>query len=519
VSSDVSEGSSVSYLGKHFEVREHDAPTKYVWNGETRVARVSGSLSADSRIQRLRLWPGWNLCSLAVSVYLSTAEGEVVRSAFKWNPSAEDWLPVTSGQALPAGTVLWIIAASNATLTATGIYTEPTSASFTTNGGFLPGAGLEVMDLRPTLSNTPSATLWSYDALVMRWFAQLGLPLKSCSELGLSLGPGKALFAQAAIASRIEIPAPRLRLLYYHQDHLRSSVTVTDSEMQLLEERALYPYGRTRNVRAAVKASDPYLFTEKELDVESGLQYFGARFVSSVHGRFVAHDPYLTTSGAFARSRESAPSVLLTPQQNTPYAYAATRPTRFVDPDGRRIVLAEGSSPEFRAAFHEAIHYLAFKGDAATKELIKSMMSDKTPTIVISETTVIKGDSDYYYHEARAIDWNPKMAVRDTLTGATVSPASLLLHEMAHAQKSLKNRSEYLADLLEKKDYAGTPEEENRSLRVERKAAAALGEGQRQGHTGRAYPVTGPTQRDPVEGPMMDRGAGPVFYPLQANEK
>src|SRR5213076_3526141 len=86
------------YVGRHFEVRDHDQPTKYVFNGATRVASITGSLSTNTRIQRLRLYPGWNLCSLAVtasdalqqlnSLSASGGEGqaEVVRSAFKWNP-------------------------------------------------------------------------------------------------------------------------------------------------------------------------------------------------------------------------------------------------------------------------------------------------------------------------------------------------------------------------------------------------------------------------------------------------
>src|SRR5688500_5295595 len=55
------------YVNKYFEVRDHDQPVKYVFSGDTRVARVSGSLSTNTRIQRLRLHSGWNLCSVAVS--------------------------------------------------------------------------------------------------------------------------------------------------------------------------------------------------------------------------------------------------------------------------------------------------------------------------------------------------------------------------------------------------------------------------------------------------------------------
>src|SRR5262249_4883078 len=35
---------TVTYPGKHFEVREHDEPIKYIFNGDARVARVTGSL-------------------------------------------------------------------------------------------------------------------------------------------------------------------------------------------------------------------------------------------------------------------------------------------------------------------------------------------------------------------------------------------------------------------------------------------------------------------------------------------
>ena len=45
---------TVTYVGKHFEVREHEAPTKYVFNGNTRVARVTGTLMpANLRVQRV----------------------------------------------------------------------------------------------------------------------------------------------------------------------------------------------------------------------------------------------------------------------------------------------------------------------------------------------------------------------------------------------------------------------------------------------------------------------------------
>ncbi len=47
--------STTSYISRSFEVRDYDQPTKYVFNGPTRVAFITGSLSANACIQRLRL--------------------------------------------------------------------------------------------------------------------------------------------------------------------------------------------------------------------------------------------------------------------------------------------------------------------------------------------------------------------------------------------------------------------------------------------------------------------------------
>src|SRR5262249_29089764 len=49
----------VTYVDKYFEVREFEAPTKYVWNENTLVAHVTGSLSANVRVQRMRVAAGW----------------------------------------------------------------------------------------------------------------------------------------------------------------------------------------------------------------------------------------------------------------------------------------------------------------------------------------------------------------------------------------------------------------------------------------------------------------------------
>jgi len=63
-------------------------------------------------------------------------------------------------------------------------------------------------------------------------------------------------------------------------------------------------------------------FTSKERDTETGLDYFGARYFASAHGRFTSPDPLLE-SGRPAR-----------PQSWNRYSYVLNNPLRLIDPNG-----------------------------------------------------------------------------------------------------------------------------------------------------------------------------------------
>jgi RHS repeat-associated protein len=67
-------------------------------------------------------------------------------------------------------------------------------------------------------------------------------------------------------------------------------------------------------------------FTGKERDAESGLDYFGARYMSSSMGRFMSSDPIKITEDRLAN-----------PNTLNLYSYAANNPLKYVDPDGEDI--------------------------------------------------------------------------------------------------------------------------------------------------------------------------------------
>ena len=81
--------------------------------------------------------------------------------------------------------------------------------------------------------------------------------------------------------------------------------------------------GRTSAQGYAGTDSVRQQFTAQERDFETGLDYFGARYYSSVQGRFTSSDP-----GKF---------VLANPQNLNRYSYVENNPLRFIDPTGRDL--------------------------------------------------------------------------------------------------------------------------------------------------------------------------------------
>jgi RHS repeat-associated protein len=329
-------GETTIYVNRYFEVRDHDQPTKYVFDGDTRVARVTGSLSNNARVQRLRLGPGWNLRALAVTApdalhQLTNSQPAILdsRSIFQWSSVSLSWLPVLPDQSLPAGTILWLHATTNTTLAVTGSYADPTGQPVAAGGSFVPGSGLEALTLpAPGLD----LTLWHHDAASQMWY--LRAPAVPGPDAGFPqvLAPGEAVFINAAAPVELETPDAPLRVRYYHQDHLGSSSMITDANGEIVEETAFYPFGVDRHAHRPRQIEENYQFAQKERDEESGLHYFEARYLAGSIARFITADPkYARLDGL---SSEDLVSFLSSPREINPYQYGLNNPLRYNDPTG-----------------------------------------------------------------------------------------------------------------------------------------------------------------------------------------
>lgn len=123
-------------------------------------------------------------------------------------------------------------------------------------------------------------------------------------------------------------------LRWRHQDYLGSLRVKTDSTGVVKCRHSYYPCGELWS--STYSENDARKFTDKERDPESGLDYFGARYCTSVHGRFTSVDP-LPESG-----------VLEDPQTLNRYLYVRNNPTGLLDPDGGQIIAPASVQEAYR---------------------------------------------------------------------------------------------------------------------------------------------------------------------------
>ena len=105
-------------------------------------------------------------------------------------------------------------------------------------------------------------------------------------------------------------------------------------------ERIEYlPYGEVwvEDASITINYRTPYKFTGKELDKETGLYYFGARYYDARMSRWISTDPalekFLPTGGKENDKKLPAGGVY-EPANNDLYGYVGNNPVIYIDPDG-----------------------------------------------------------------------------------------------------------------------------------------------------------------------------------------
>src|ERR1700682_1919624 len=123
---------------------------------------------------------------------------------------------------------------------------------------------------------------------------------------------------------------------YLTADHLGSTRLLTNSSGAVKKRYDYFPFGEdiqanlgrsTEDYGSGMYPSPPGVqaldFTGKERDAETGLDYFGARYMSAAQGRFTSPD-----------AKQLSPRHDMSPLKWNRYVYVQNNPLGSVDPDG-----------------------------------------------------------------------------------------------------------------------------------------------------------------------------------------
>lgn len=120
-------------------------------------------------------------------------------------------------------------------------------------------------------------------------------------------------------------------VFFYHVDAVGTPLAMTNATGQKVWEADYKPFGEEYAITTSSEPNDRR-FVGKEKDEETGLNYFGARYLSAGTGRFLAADPVRAVD---ANTGKINSTILQNPHRVNLYAYSLNNPLRYVDPDGQ----------------------------------------------------------------------------------------------------------------------------------------------------------------------------------------
>ena len=120
---------------------------------------------------------------------------------------------------------------------------------------------------------------------------------------------------------------------FYHSDHLGSTSYITDDKANITQYDAYLPYGELLVDEHSSSEDLPYKFNGKQFDDETGLYYYGARYMNPMASLWYGVDSRIGEM-PFSSS----------------YSYCDNHPINFIDKKGDKklnwIILTKGVSPQ-----------------------------------------------------------------------------------------------------------------------------------------------------------------------------
>ena len=108
---------------------------------------------------------------------------------------------------------------------------------------------------------------------------------------------------------------PENEVYFFHPDHLGSTSYITNISGETVQFNSYLPFGETFVSQKRTSTISNYLFNSKEVDPETGLYYYGARYYNSRISTWLSVDPMWEETMA-------------------PYNYTYQNPVKYIDPTG-----------------------------------------------------------------------------------------------------------------------------------------------------------------------------------------
>ena len=113
---------------------------------------------------------------------------------------------------------------------------------------------------------------------------------------------------------------------FFHSDHLGSTSYMTDLSGEVSQHVQYFPYGGVMTEERSSGTENAYLFNGKELDLETGLYYYGARYYQANTSVWLGVD----------QLAEKYPNM-------SPFTFTMNNPIMYLDPDGEEPTPAEAA--------------------------------------------------------------------------------------------------------------------------------------------------------------------------------
>ncbi|SHM04036.1 RHS repeat-associated core domain-containing protein [Flavobacterium saccharophilum] len=190
------------------------------------------------------------------------------------------------------------------------------------------------------------------------------------------------------------IGLPENDIFYFHPDHLGSTSYITTRNGSISQHVEYIAFGEVLFEEHSSSFSSPYLFNGKELDRETNLSYYGARYLDMKTSLWLNVDPLANYNPIIEEEfyfNGDHNGGIYNPRNLNVYGYCYQNPIRLVDPNGKQVdIVANEQSNTITMTQH-----LVFYGAEASTTLSGTIARNVTDQFNRENLTYNMGGKTY----------------------------------------------------------------------------------------------------------------------------